>query len=150
VLEVTNPVVQQVVGKTKEVDQQRGISSTAGDYYEKALRTPFGRSIFDFYTTTSKQVADVHHEARRIADVCPPSGSVLLSRAPADQPTPLLPLFARSPVSSRSFRLGQEKKSASTAGSATAVPTSAGAPSAEKPAFGSSLDAQPAGSVAPQ
>lgn len=71
VLEVTNPVVQQVVGKTKEVDQQRGISSTAGDYYEKALRTPFGQKIFDFYTTTSKQVADVHHEARRIADVCP-------------------------------------------------------------------------------
>ncbi|CDZ97518.1 RNA recognition motif domain [Phaffia rhodozyma] len=66
--EVIDPIVAQVIGRTKEVDQQRGISTKAGDYYSKALSTPIGQKVYQFYTETSKQVVDVHTEARRIAD----------------------------------------------------------------------------------
>lgn len=68
VYETVTPVVQQVSTQAREVDQQRGITKTASDYYTKAMSTPFGSKVLSFYTTTSKQVADVHHEARRIAD----------------------------------------------------------------------------------
>lgn len=37
-------------------------------YYSKALGTPFGQKVRAFYTTTSKQIQDIHEEARRIAD----------------------------------------------------------------------------------
>ena len=36
-------------------------------YYAKALSSPFGQKVKAFYTTTSKQVLDIHEEARRIA-----------------------------------------------------------------------------------
>ncbi|KAK4687666.1 hypothetical protein P7C73_g2451, partial [Tremellales sp. Uapishka_1] len=58
-----------VVAKTKEVDQNRGVSARFQDYYSKALNTPIGQKVVSFYTTTSKQVLDVHEEAKRIA-VC--------------------------------------------------------------------------------
>ncbi len=35
-------------------------------YYSKALSSPFGQKVKAFYTTTSKQVLDIHDEARRI------------------------------------------------------------------------------------
>ena len=35
-------------------------------YYSKALASPFGQKVKAFYTTTSKQVLDIHEEARRI------------------------------------------------------------------------------------
>ena len=35
-------------------------------YYAKALSSPFGQKVKAFYTTTSKQVLDIHEEARRI------------------------------------------------------------------------------------
>jgi len=54
--------------KAKEVDEQKGISKTATDYYAKALAHPLGQKVFSFYTTTTKQVRDIHEEARRIAD----------------------------------------------------------------------------------
>lgn len=37
-------------------------------YYEKALNSKQGAKVKEFYTTTSKQVLDVHSEARRIAE----------------------------------------------------------------------------------
>jgi len=52
----------------KSIDEQRGITKTANDYYSKALASPFGQRVRDFYTTTSKQVLDIHEEARRLAD----------------------------------------------------------------------------------
>lgn len=58
----------QVIAKTKEVDQNRGVSSTFKDYYTKLIGTPVGQKVHSFYTTTQKQVLDVHEEARRIAD----------------------------------------------------------------------------------
>jgi hypothetical protein len=36
-------------------------------YYSKALESPFGQKVRAFYTTTSKQVLDIHEEAKRIS-----------------------------------------------------------------------------------
>ncbi|KAI0754584.1 hypothetical protein C8Q80DRAFT_1139845 [Daedaleopsis nitida] len=52
--------------QAKAVDEQRGITRTATDYYSRALTSPFGQKVKAFYTTTSKQVLDIHEEARRI------------------------------------------------------------------------------------
>jgi len=54
--------------KAREVDQQKGISNMAQSYYEKALQHPLGQKVQAFYTTTTKQIQDIHEEARRIAD----------------------------------------------------------------------------------
>ncbi|KAE8148050.1 hypothetical protein BDV25DRAFT_159119 [Aspergillus avenaceus] len=43
----------------------RGIHS----YFEKAMGTPSGRKLRDFYAQTDKQVRDIHTEARRLADL---------------------------------------------------------------------------------
>lgn len=37
-------------------------------YYEQALKSPFGSKVFNFYTLSAKQVQDVHEEAKRIAE----------------------------------------------------------------------------------
>ncbi|EIW59646.1 uncharacterized protein TRAVEDRAFT_46948 [Trametes versicolor FP-101664 SS1] len=54
--------------QAKAVDEQKGITKTAGDYYTRALSSPFGQKVKAFYTSTSKQVLDIHEEARRIAE----------------------------------------------------------------------------------
>jgi hypothetical protein len=36
-------------------------------YYSKAIQSPLGQQVRDFYTSTSKQISDIHEEARRIA-----------------------------------------------------------------------------------
>lgn len=36
-------------------------------YYSKAIASPLGQKVRDFYTTTSKQILDIHEEARRIS-----------------------------------------------------------------------------------
>ncbi|WWC86151.1 uncharacterized protein L201_001024 [Kwoniella dendrophila CBS 6074] len=60
------------VAKAREVDQHRGFSARFHDYYSKVFGTDIGRKYGDrvvqFYTTTQKQVLDVHEEAKRIAD----------------------------------------------------------------------------------
>ncbi|KZT36657.1 hypothetical protein SISSUDRAFT_1007301, partial [Sistotremastrum suecicum HHB10207 ss-3] len=56
------------VSQARAVDEQRGISRQASDYYSKAISSPFGHRVHAFYTTTSKQVFDIHEEARRIAE----------------------------------------------------------------------------------
>lgn len=42
-------------------------SSHFKKYYAKAMASPLGLKVKEFYTTTSKQVRDIHEEARRIA-----------------------------------------------------------------------------------
>ena len=37
-------------------------------YYMKAITSPLGQRVRAFYTESSKQVQDIHEEARRIAD----------------------------------------------------------------------------------
>lgn len=66
-----NESAAAVMAKTREVDQNRGVSAKFNDYYSKAMGTSVGQKYGDrvhkFYTTTQKQVLDVHEEARRIA-----------------------------------------------------------------------------------
>ncbi|THV03806.1 hypothetical protein K435DRAFT_650353 [Dendrothele bispora CBS 962.96] len=58
--------LQAATQQAKTVDEQRGISKTANDYYTKALSSPMGQKVYDFYTSTSKQALDIHEEAKRI------------------------------------------------------------------------------------
>ena len=70
--------------QARAVDEQKGYCKTAQDvsffccggnffscnltkYYGKAVASPFGQKVWNFYTTTTKQVTDIHEEARRIA-----------------------------------------------------------------------------------
>jgi len=54
--------------QARAMDEQKGISKIANDYYQSAITSPFGLKVKAFYTDTSKQVQDIHEEARRIAD----------------------------------------------------------------------------------
>lgn len=38
-------------------------------YFEKAMGTPTGQKLASFYTSSDKQVRDIHAEARRLADL---------------------------------------------------------------------------------
>ncbi|KAK7469441.1 hypothetical protein VKT23_003913 [Stygiomarasmius scandens] len=58
--------LQAATQQAKTVDEQRGITKTAHDYYTKALASPMGKKVYDFYTTTSKQALDIHEEAKRL------------------------------------------------------------------------------------
>jgi len=57
-----------VVAKTREVDQNRGVSNKFQEYYNRIISTGVGQKVQAFYTTTQKQVLDVHEEAKRIAE----------------------------------------------------------------------------------
>jgi len=59
--------IQTATQQAKTVDEQKGYSKVAGDYYTRALSSPLGKHVRAFYTTTSKQIFDIHEEARRIA-----------------------------------------------------------------------------------
>ncbi|KAH9811503.1 hypothetical protein DFH28DRAFT_1062941 [Melampsora americana] len=65
----------QATTKAEGVDPQTGAPNKFGSllsmgrqYYEKALASPHGAKVREFYTKTSKQVLDVHAEAKRIAE----------------------------------------------------------------------------------
>ncbi|KAI0917513.1 hypothetical protein AcW2_007627 [Taiwanofungus camphoratus] len=53
--------------QARTIDEQKGYSKQATDYYARALSSPLGQKVKAFYTTTSKQILDIHEEARRIA-----------------------------------------------------------------------------------
>lgn len=62
--------------RAKSVDQSYGVSKTAAgawngfnSYFEKALSTPTGQKVRDFYVQGDKQVRDIHNEALRLADL---------------------------------------------------------------------------------
>ena len=50
---------------------QKGKGAWAGlsSYFEKAINTPTGQKVAAFYTSTDKQVRDIHAEAKRLADL---------------------------------------------------------------------------------
>jgi len=61
--------------RAKATDQSYGITQRAtgflnslSSYFEKATNTPTGKKIVQFYADGSKQVQEVHAEARRLAD----------------------------------------------------------------------------------
>jgi len=53
--------------RAKSIDEQHHITTQAKDYYTRAINSPFGQKVFTFYTELTKQVSDVHDEAKRIA-----------------------------------------------------------------------------------
>jgi hypothetical protein len=62
--------------RAKAADTSYGISQRAntfltgvGSYFEKASSHPTGKKIARFYTDSSRQVQDIHAEARRLADL---------------------------------------------------------------------------------
>ncbi|RAL11669.1 putative actin cytoskeleton protein (VIP1) [Aspergillus homomorphus CBS 101889] len=62
--------------KAKGLDENYKITEKASSgwrglhsYFEKALETPSGRKLREFYAQTDKQVRDIHNEARRLADL---------------------------------------------------------------------------------
>lgn len=66
----------QATDKAKGVDAKFGVTERAwgawagfNSYFEKALNTPTGQKVRQFYIEGDKQVRDVHTEARRLADL---------------------------------------------------------------------------------
>ncbi|KAH8128979.1 hypothetical protein FP744_10007575 [Trichoderma asperellum] len=66
----------QATDRARTTDQTYGISQRAGNffgglssYFEKASNTPTGKKIAQFYIEGSRQVQDIHTEARRLADL---------------------------------------------------------------------------------
>jgi len=62
--------------KTKAVDDKYAVSKSAvnawnslGSYFERNLNTPTGQKLRSFYEQGSKQVIDVHNEARHLANL---------------------------------------------------------------------------------
>jgi len=62
--------------KAKSVDQSYGVTQKTNSllsgltsYYEAAAGTPTGQKLVNFYTQTTRQVQDIHAEARRLADL---------------------------------------------------------------------------------
>jgi hypothetical protein len=62
--------------KAQVVDAKLGVSEKAvagwhgfNTYFEKALGTPTGQKLRQFYQTGNKEVMDVHNEARHLADL---------------------------------------------------------------------------------
>lgn len=62
--------------RAKATDQSYGLTQRASNiflglnsYFEKAANTPTGKKLVDFYTAGSRQVQEVHAEARRLADL---------------------------------------------------------------------------------
>jgi TRAP-type mannitol/chloroaromatic compound transport system substrate-binding protein len=60
--------VDSATTQARAMDEQKGFSKIANDYYVRAISSPLGQKVKAFYTDTSKQVRDIHEEARRIAD----------------------------------------------------------------------------------
>lgn len=68
--------------KARGLDQSYGVTDKAyagwrgiNSYFEKALGTPTGQKLVNFYTQSDKQVRDIHAEARRLADIKSGKGS---------------------------------------------------------------------------
>lgn len=74
--------LSQFDSKYKATDRAKGIDANYGiidkanstwrglnSYFEKALGTPTGQKLVNFYTQSDKQVRDIHAEARRLADI---------------------------------------------------------------------------------
>ncbi|KAE8335303.1 hypothetical protein BDV24DRAFT_144222 [Aspergillus arachidicola] len=104
--------------RARGIDESYKISDKAAtgwhglhSYFEKALGTPSGQKLRDFYVQTDKQVRDIHAEARRLADLksgkathegeapaagAEASGAVPAAAAPAAPAAPAEPAPAAS------------------------------------------------------
>jgi hypothetical protein len=78
--------VEEQIKQARAIDEKSGFTQIAHDvclfrssegvliltrdhsqYYERTIASPLGQRVMTFYTETSKQVHDIHEEARRIA-----------------------------------------------------------------------------------
>lgn len=66
----------KVTERATQVDQRYGVSNRAqqgwsglNSYFEQAVNTPTGQRLRAFYDTGSKQVLDVHNEAKHLASL---------------------------------------------------------------------------------
>ncbi|KAF9650386.1 hypothetical protein BDM02DRAFT_1415941 [Thelephora ganbajun] len=59
--------VSDGISQAKAFNEQKGVTKKVGDYYVRALKTPLGLKVQEFYTTTTKHIHDIHEEARRLA-----------------------------------------------------------------------------------
>lgn len=78
--------------KAKSVDESYGVTKTANNiltgltsYYEAAVGTPTGQKLVNFYSSSAKQVGDIHSEARRLADL--KKGDFGVSKVPGTEKT---------------------------------------------------------------
>merc|ERR1712227_814784 len=55
--------------KYHATDKAKSVHTGLTSYFEKAAGTPTGQKLVNFYTQSSKQVQDIHAEARRLADL---------------------------------------------------------------------------------
>jgi len=78
------------VTRGKTIDEKYGITTRANTYYEKAFTSPWGKKVFEFYSTTSKQVLDIHEEAKRIAETHKAAGTTPAAPVPVTT-TPAAP-----------------------------------------------------------
>jgi TRAP-type mannitol/chloroaromatic compound transport system substrate-binding protein len=76
--------------QARAMDEQRGFSKIAHDYYIRAYSSPFGQKVKKFYTDTSKQVLDIHEEARRIANQEKTPTQTTASGSTADAAAPVV------------------------------------------------------------
>jgi len=75
---ISGKVQETIANATQQaraIDEQKGLTKQATDYYSRAITSPWGQKVLSFYTSTSKQVLDIHEEARRIAATQKESGS---------------------------------------------------------------------------
>ncbi|ODQ67071.1 hypothetical protein NADFUDRAFT_81682 [Nadsonia fulvescens var. elongata DSM 6958] len=68
--------------KAETADEKVGLSTTFSKYFDKALKTPTGSYIRSFYTDAAKTAADVHAEARRLADLKSGDSKKITSSSP--------------------------------------------------------------------
>jgi len=55
------------INQAKAFNEQKGVTKKVGDYYARVLHTSVGIKVQDFYTSTTKQIRDIHEEAWRLA-----------------------------------------------------------------------------------
>ncbi|KAH8916398.1 hypothetical protein BT69DRAFT_1323372 [Atractiella rhizophila] len=73
--ETINPTVEKATTQAKSLDEKGGVSSKGQkawdmsvSYYQKALSSPYGQKVSEYYTKGAKTVLEVHEEAKRIAE----------------------------------------------------------------------------------
>ncbi|KHO01649.1 vip1 [Metarhizium album ARSEF 1941] len=120
--------------RAKAADTNYGISQRAnsfltgiGSYFEKASNHPTGKKIVKFYTDGSRQVQDIHAEARRLADLKKQEHGGSAYKAAGLERV-----------------LGKEAPKESTPATASASATSGGAPATTTPAATAPTEAIPA------
>jgi len=98
--------VEHATQQARSIDQQKGYLKIANDvgfslsilifclflivsqYYSKAISSQWGQKVKSFYTTTSKQVKDIHEEALRISAQEKAKGSSNPAEGEAEKPQP--------------------------------------------------------------